>query len=98
MRYFLNDLVEKVFQSLAPSGPIACQGVCEDIDLASNHALAIGMITNELVTNSLNTHFLATGRATSRSRFRAQAVSISRCPTLAWVSVRGRRRRDWSRG
>ena len=57
MRYFLNDVVEKVFQSLAPSGPIAFQVVCEDIDLASNHALAIGMITNELVTNSLKYAF-----------------------------------------
>ncbi len=57
MRYFLNDVVEKVFQSLAPSGPIAFQVVCEDIDLASNHALAIGMITNELVTNSIKYAF-----------------------------------------
>ncbi|WP_128957298.1 hypothetical protein [Bradyrhizobium zhanjiangense] len=44
MRYFLNDVVEKVFQSLAPSGPIAFQVVCEDVYLANNHALAIGMI------------------------------------------------------
>jgi two-component sensor histidine kinase len=57
MRFFLNNVVEKVFQSLAPSGPIAFQVVCEDIDLASNHALAIGMITNELVTNSLKYAF-----------------------------------------
>ncbi|WP_225648672.1 sensor histidine kinase [Bradyrhizobium australafricanum] len=57
MRYFLNDVVEKVFQSLAPSGPVAFQVVCEDILLPNNHALAIGMITNELVTNSLKYAF-----------------------------------------
>ncbi|WP_228749647.1 sensor histidine kinase [Bradyrhizobium sp. BR 10261] len=57
MRYFLNDVVEKVFQSLAPSGPVAFQVVCEDVDLASNHALAIGMITNELVTNAIKYAF-----------------------------------------
>ncbi|MET3336918.1 MULTISPECIES: sensor histidine kinase [Bradyrhizobium] len=57
MRFFLNNVVEKVFQSLAPPGPIAFQVVCEDIDLASSHALAIGMITNELVTNSLKYAF-----------------------------------------
>lgn len=50
MRYFLNDVVEKNFQSLAPSGPIAFRVVCEDVDLPNNYALAIGMITNELVT------------------------------------------------
>ncbi|PDT86050.1 histidine kinase [Bradyrhizobium sp. Y36] len=59
MRFFLNNVVEKVFQSLAPPGPIAFQVVCEDIDLASSHALAIGMITNELVTNSLKYAFPA---------------------------------------
>ncbi|MCP1853021.1 MULTISPECIES: sensor histidine kinase [Bradyrhizobium] len=57
MRYFLNDVVEKVFQSLAPSGPVAFQVVCEDILLPNNHALALGMITNELVTNSLKYAF-----------------------------------------
>ncbi len=57
MRYFVNDVVEKVFQSLAPSGPIAFQVVCEDVYLPNNHALAIGMITNELVTNSLKYAF-----------------------------------------
>lgn len=57
MRYFLNDVVEKVFQSLAPSGPVAFQVLCEDILLPNNHALAIGMITNELVTNSLKYAF-----------------------------------------
>ncbi|WP_316397784.1 sensor histidine kinase [Bradyrhizobium sp. 33ap4] len=59
MRYFLNDVVEKVFHSLAPSGPVAFQVVCDDIDLPNNHALAIGMITNELVTNSLKYAFPA---------------------------------------
>lgn len=57
MRYFLNDVVEKVFQSLAPSGPVAFQVLCEDMLLPNNHALAIGMITNELVTNSLKYAF-----------------------------------------
>ena len=57
MRYFLNDVVEKVFQSLAPSGPVAFQIVCDDVYLANNHALAIGMIVNELVTNSLKYAF-----------------------------------------
>lgn len=57
MRYFLNDVVEKVFQSLAPSGPVAFQVVCEDVYMPNNHALAIGMITNELVTNSLKYAF-----------------------------------------
>ncbi|MGY3131212.1 two-component sensor histidine kinase [Bradyrhizobium sp. USDA 4503] len=59
MRDFLNDVVEKVFHSLAPSGPVAFQVVCDDIDLPNNHALAIGMITNELVTNSLKYAFPA---------------------------------------
>ncbi|WP_375762553.1 sensor histidine kinase [Bradyrhizobium sp. B025] len=57
MRYFLNDVVEKVFQSLAPSGPVAFQVVCGDFFLPHNHALAIGMIANELVTNSLKYAF-----------------------------------------
>ncbi|WFU45428.1 histidine kinase dimerization/phosphoacceptor domain -containing protein (plasmid) [Bradyrhizobium sp. CB82] len=57
MRYFLNDVVEKVFQSLAPSGPVAFQVVCGDFVLQHNHALAIGMIANELVTNSLKYAF-----------------------------------------
>lgn len=57
MRYFLNNVVEKVFQSLAPSGPVAFQIVCDDVYLANNHALAIGMIVNELVTNSLKYAF-----------------------------------------
>ncbi|GGI30832.1 sensor histidine kinase [Bradyrhizobium guangdongense] len=57
MRYFLNDVVEKVFQSLAPSGPVAFQVVCGDFFLQHNHALAIGMIANELVTNSLKYAF-----------------------------------------
>lgn len=57
MRYFLNDVVEKVFKSLAPSGPVAFQVVCGDFFLPHNHALAIGMIANELVTNSLKYAF-----------------------------------------
>lgn len=57
MRYFLNNVVEKVFQSLAPSGPVAFQVVCDDDDLPHNRALAIGMIANELVTNSLKYAF-----------------------------------------
>jgi two-component system, sensor histidine kinase PdtaS len=57
MRYFLNNVVDKVFQSLAPSGPVAFQVVCDDLDLPNNHALAVGMIVNELVTNSLKYAF-----------------------------------------
>ena len=57
MRYFLTDVVEKVFQSLAPSGPIAFEVRSEDIDLPNNQALAIGIIANELVTNSLKYAF-----------------------------------------
>ncbi len=57
MRYFLTDLVEKVFQSLAPSGPIAFKVVCDDIALSHHQALAIGMIANELVTNCLKYAF-----------------------------------------
>lgn len=57
MRYFLTEVVEKVFQSLAPSGPVAFKVLCEDIHLPNSHALAIGMITNELVTNALKYAF-----------------------------------------
>jgi two-component sensor histidine kinase len=57
MRYFLNDLVEKVFQSLAPSGPVAFKIACDDIDLPHHQALAIGIIANELVTNCLKYAF-----------------------------------------
>ena len=57
MRHFLHDVVHKVFQSLAPSGPVAFQVVCGDFVLPHNHALAIGMIANELVTNSLKYAF-----------------------------------------
>ncbi len=59
MRFFLTDVVEKVFQSLAPSGPVAFQVICEDenVYLPNNHALAIGIIANELVTNSLKYAF-----------------------------------------
>lgn len=57
MRYFLTDVVEKVFQSLAPSGPIAFKVNSEDVDLPNNQALAIGIIANELVTNALKYAF-----------------------------------------
>ena len=57
MRYFLTDVVEKVFESLAPSGPIAFHVRSEDVQLPSNQALAIGIIANELVTNSLKYAF-----------------------------------------
>ncbi|MHC2336295.1 sensor histidine kinase [Bradyrhizobium sp. USDA 4454] len=57
MRYFLNDVVEKVFQSLASSGPVAFQVVCGDFSLPHNKALAIGIIANELVTNALKYAF-----------------------------------------
>lgn len=57
MRYFLTDLVEKLFQSLAPSGPIAFKVVCDDIALSHHQALAIGIIANELVTNCLKYAF-----------------------------------------
>jgi two-component sensor histidine kinase len=57
MRYFLSNVVEKVFQSLAASGPIAFQVNCEDVYLPNHHALAIGIIANELVTNSLKYAF-----------------------------------------
>lgn len=57
MRYFLNDVVEKVFESLLPSAPVAFQVSCEDFSLPHNQALAIGIITNELVTNSLKYAF-----------------------------------------
>ncbi|WP_439400062.1 sensor histidine kinase (plasmid) [Bradyrhizobium sp. PMVTL-01] len=57
MRYFLNDVVEKVFQSLAPSGPVAFKVICADFSLPHNHALAIGIIANELVTNALKYAF-----------------------------------------
>jgi two-component system, sensor histidine kinase PdtaS len=57
MRYFLTSVVEKTFQSLAPSGPIAFQVVCEDAVLPNQQALAIGIVANELVTNSLKYSF-----------------------------------------
>jgi two-component system, sensor histidine kinase PdtaS len=57
MRYFLNNVVEKVFESLAPSGPVAFQVVCDEVNLPSQQALAVGIITNELVTNALKYAF-----------------------------------------
>ena len=57
MRYFLNDVVEKIFQSLAPSGPVAFRVVCEDTYVPNHQALALGIVANELVTNSLKYAF-----------------------------------------
>jgi two-component sensor histidine kinase len=57
MRYFLTDLVEKLFQSLTPSGPVAFQISCDDVELPHHQALAIGIVTNELVTNCLKYAF-----------------------------------------
>jgi two-component system, sensor histidine kinase PdtaS len=57
MRYYLNSVVEKIFQSLAPPGSITFEVLSDDIVLPHNQALAIGIITNELVTNSLKYAF-----------------------------------------
>jgi two-component sensor histidine kinase len=57
MRRFLSDVVDKVFQSLAASGPVALQVICEEANLPHQQALAIGIITNELVTNALKYAF-----------------------------------------
>jgi len=57
MQHYLNGVVEKIFLSLAPPGPIAFKVLGDDIDLPNNQALAIGIITNELVTNSLKYAF-----------------------------------------
>ena len=57
MRYFLNSAVEKIFQSLAPPGSITFEVLCDDVDLSHQQALAIGIIANELVTNSLKYAF-----------------------------------------
>jgi two-component sensor histidine kinase len=57
MRYYLNGVVEKIFQSLAPPGSIAFEVLSDDVNLPHNQALAIGIITNELVTNSLKYAF-----------------------------------------
>jgi two-component sensor histidine kinase len=57
MRRFLSDVVDKVFQSLAASGPVALQVICEEANLPNQQALAIGIITNELVTNALKYAF-----------------------------------------
>ena len=57
MRFFLTDVVEKIFQSLAPSGPVAFEVVSDSVIVPHNQALAIGIIVNELVTNSLKYAF-----------------------------------------
>ena len=57
MRYFLTDIVEKVFLSLGPPGPVAFNVFCDDVQIANSQALAIGIVTNELVTNSLKYAF-----------------------------------------
>jgi two-component system, sensor histidine kinase PdtaS len=57
MRRFLSEIVEKVFQSLSADGPVAFQVICDDCYLSNQEALAIGIITNELVTNALKYAF-----------------------------------------
>ncbi|WP_249158937.1 sensor histidine kinase [Bradyrhizobium jicamae] len=57
MRYFLADVVDKIFQSLAPSGPVAFDVASDNVVLPNNQALAIGIIVNELVTNTLKYAF-----------------------------------------
>jgi two-component sensor histidine kinase len=57
MRRFLSDVIEKIFLSLTPSGPVAFKVVSDEVDLPNNQALAIGIIANELVTNSLKYAF-----------------------------------------
>jgi hypothetical protein len=52
MRRFLSEIVEKVFQSLSADGPVAFQVICDDCYLSNQEGLAIGIIANELVTNS----------------------------------------------
>jgi anti-sigma regulatory factor (Ser/Thr protein kinase) len=59
MPRFLSDVVEKVSQSLAASGPVAFQVICEEAHLPNQQALAIGIIANELVTNALKYAFPA---------------------------------------
>nr|WP_225119723.1 sensor histidine kinase [Bradyrhizobium sp. BRP22] len=85
MRFFLTDVVEKVFQSLAPSGPVAFQVICEDEDvyLRNDHALAIGIIANELVTNSLKYAFPGDAPGPSLLRSRAERELSCWSPTLA---------------
>lgn len=57
VRRFLSDVVEKVFQSLAASGPVAFQVSCEEAHLPNQQALAIGIIANESVANALKYAF-----------------------------------------
>jgi two-component sensor histidine kinase len=57
MRNFLTEVVEKISQSLSGAGAIAFQVLCEDRYLSNQQALAIGIVTNELVTNALKYAF-----------------------------------------
>lgn len=57
MRDFLSDVVEKVFQSLGASGPVAFHVNCDEAHLPNQQALAVGIIINELVTNALKYAF-----------------------------------------
>jgi two-component sensor histidine kinase len=57
MRYFLTSVVEKVFQTLLPSGPVAFQVHCDDVSLPNGEALTLGIVTNELVINALKYAF-----------------------------------------
>ena len=57
MHYYLNGVVDKIFRSLAPPGAISFDVLSDDVDLPHNQALAIGIIANELLTNSLKYAF-----------------------------------------
>ena len=57
MRNFLSEIVEKVFHTLAATGPVTFKVICDKIYLPSQQALALGIIANELVTNSLKYAF-----------------------------------------
>jgi two-component system, sensor histidine kinase PdtaS len=62
MRYYLKGVVEKIFQSLAPPEMITFDVASDDVGLPHNQALAIGIVANELVTNSLK-HAFPDGRS-----------------------------------
>ena len=80
MKYFLNDVVEKIFQSLAPSGPVAFEVISNDAVVAHNKALAIGIIVNELVTNSLKYAFPNNRPGLVTVRFSAdEEIEVSVC-------------------